>query len=201
MKTMATASAETARQWPGLLGKIFTPERRRFIKFAIVGSSGVLVNLLVVWLAGAYVFAAMPDRELAAKLIFLSGIVVSIFTNFVINDTWTWGDRPKNGFGHWLQRCRDFYIAASIAAAVQWGVCLAARGALQLPAEMTVLGITLTDMDTVRNLISSVAGIAVATPINYVVNHFWTFRRKPVKNSTSIFRKSKRCATSRPFLT
>lgn len=172
MKSLAAASDRAPREWPGLIGRVLTPERRRFIKFAIVGGSGVLVNLATVWLAARLLFAGMGDRDMAGRLTLLSGIVVSIFTNFVINDTWTWGDRSKDGaFAGWLRRCRDFYIAASVAGLVQWLVSLGMREVVVLDGGW--LGL---DAEALALQLAALTGIAVATPINYVVNHFWTFR-------------------------
>ena len=54
--------------------------------FGLVGSSGVIVNLLFVWLT----LLLIDDESIASAI----GIFVSVFTNF-LNDAWTWGDRHK----------------------------------------------------------------------------------------------------------
>ena len=132
------------------------------------------MNLAVVWLAHSVLLVGMENREASAKIAFLLGIAVSIFTNFVVNDNWTWADRAKGGgFGSWAARCRDFYLAASLAAGVQWLVAVAVRSAMN--AEV---GFWFISGETLANSVATLAGIAVATPINYVVNHFWTFRAR-----------------------
>ena len=58
----------------------------RLIKFAIVGTSGVVVNLgllyiLVEWFGLYYMLAAVIS------------IGSSVLSNFILNDKWTWRDR------------------------------------------------------------------------------------------------------------
>ncbi|MHA1685406.1 MAG: GtrA family protein [Candidatus Heimdallarchaeaceae archaeon] len=58
----------------------------QFIKFAIVGASGTIVNLGLV-----YVFATLAGwNDYLATAI---GFTVSVFTNFILNDIWTFN--PK----------------------------------------------------------------------------------------------------------
>ena len=58
----------------------------RLIKFAIVGTSGVVVNLgllyiLVEWFGLYYMLAAVIS------------IGSSVLSNYILNDKWTWRDR------------------------------------------------------------------------------------------------------------
>lgn len=161
------------RMLPAPIARVLTPERRRFIKFAIVGGSGVFVNLAVLALMMTFVVDGMDDRDLARRLAIGTAIVVSIFTNFLINDGWTWGDRPKHGVAHWLRRCTNFYVSASFAATVQFLVSELAARAIDI--QNPVLGLPGEKVDTV---LATLVGIAVATPLNYLVNHFWTFRAR-----------------------
>ena len=68
----------------------------RFVRFGLVGVSGIGVNMAVT----AAALATLPafthvDRFSVAIIL---GIAISIFTNFLLNDRWTWGDRRKPGF-------------------------------------------------------------------------------------------------------
>ena len=144
-----------------------TKDQRRFLKFAIVGGSGVVVNLVVVAAVGAF-------TALGAQLAILAGIVVSIFTNFVINDGWTWRDRKKNGVAHWFQRAGLFFVANGLGAAIQYGVSISVLALFSF--DEPVFGIA---ADTLRPLLASLVGIAVATPVNYVLNNKVTFRDAP----------------------
>ncbi|MEE2779974.1 MAG: hypothetical protein VYE15_05605, partial [Myxococcota bacterium] len=58
---------------------LLTPERVRFVRFCVVGGSGVFVNLAFVWL-GELMSAGLSE---VARSVFPSvlGIVVSVFTN------------------------------------------------------------------------------------------------------------------------
>ena len=128
------------------------------MKFALVGGAGVFVNAGVAWLFSSVVLGGLADRGLADQTALAAGIVVSIFTNFVINDAWTWGDRAKG-------------LTNGVAALLQYGVSSAALAFF--PAEGLLLGLAAV---SVRAPLASLIGIAVATPLNYVVNNLWTFR-------------------------
>lgn len=143
-----------------MLRTLFTPERVRFIRFCVVGLSGVAVNLGV--------FSLFDRAEVPFLLSNVAGFLVSVLTNFLLNDFWTWGDRQKHGHAHFFQRLAKFYLVASVGGAVQLGVAYGVRAALQLHKPLAVL-----------------CGIAVATVINYAANHYWTFRERDPKHLTS----------------
>jgi dolichol-phosphate mannosyltransferase len=141
------------------LRRLLTKEQRRFIKFCIVGASGVPVNLLFTFIGHRFAFAAFSEdaRKAAA---FLLGIAVSILTNFLLNDVWTWKDRErvKDGF---FGRMARFYLVCSAASALQFGTAMALSVWLRL-----------------HYLLAQLAGIALATVVNYIANNLWTYRRK-----------------------
>ncbi len=141
------------------------------MKFALVGGAGVFVNAGVAWLFSSVVLGGLADRGLADQTALAAGIVVSIFTNFVINDAWTWGDRAKGGGRDWVRRAGLYYLTNGVAALLQYGVSSAALAFF--PAEGLLLGLAAV---SVRAPLASLIGIAVATPLNYVVNNLWTFR-------------------------
>ena len=137
---------------PKLIARHLTPERKRFIKFGLVGSSGVFVNLLFVWLT----LLIVEDESLASAV----GIFVSVFTNFLLNDAWTWGDRlKKTGAGTFLLRAVQYYVASGVAVAIQFGTTMVFIHALD---QSVFLG--------------QVTGIVLGMFINFVMNNFWTFR-------------------------
>ena len=96
-----------------------SPEMRRFIKFCVVAGSGVFVNMGILWLGVAILFT---DLENAVAISGAVSIGVSILTNFLLNDLWTWADRPKRGIAHFFSRMTKYVFVASIAGVVQWGV-------------------------------------------------------------------------------
>lgn len=143
----------------------------RFLKFAIVGGSGVVVNLGVFQIASwtLTMIAADATRFLVANV---AGVVVSIFTNFLLNDGWTWGDRDKGEGSAWFRRLVKYYITCSVSAGIQLGVAYALRWFLldRMGWHVEVLGRPIVPILCV--LVGIVAGIAV----NFPISHLWAFR-------------------------
>ena len=149
-----------------------TKEQRRFVKFGLVGGSGVFVNLAVALAFSRVVLVAWADRDLADQIATLAGILVSIFTNFLINDSWTWGDRDKRaGTRSWMKRCGFYYATNGVAGALQWAV--SAFTITLIAVEGHIVGF---EAASVRAGLAALVGIAVATPLNYVINNKVTFR-------------------------
>ena len=136
-------------------------DRRRLARFLVVGLSGVAVNL------GVFTLTRMALRGIVTgpirfALSNLAGFAVSVLTNFALNDSWTWGDRRAGGRSEALSRLGKYYLVCSLAGIVQLGVawtCHVAGG--------------------VEEHLSVIVGIGCATGINFIANHFWTFRIAP----------------------
>lgn len=175
MKSTSTADTEPAAP----LLQASPAVKWRFLRFAAVGGSGVFVNFGVVWLTEVALRASLNPVEFpllgtvdaVSLLALIAGILVSIFTNFLINDSWTWGDRAKTS--PWLARCRDFYVTNGLAAGLQLAVAWALVNFAVF--HFTLFGFDLTSW-SVR--LASLSAIAIATPLNYVVNNVWTFRER-----------------------
>lgn len=168
--------AEQALQVPAMERRRFlmTKEQRRFVKFALVGGSGVFVNIAVAFLCSQVALASWVDRISADRTANLVAILVSIFTNFLINDSWTWSDRAKSsGKRSWLKRCGFYYATNGVAGALQFGVTILVIS--MVAAEGVYFGVSALD---VRAAFAALVGIAVATPLNYVINNKVTFREK-----------------------
>ncbi|MBP7381838.1 GtrA family protein [Myxococcota bacterium] len=170
-----------------------TPEQRRLVKFLVVGGSGVPVNLLSVlvataalpvwrfagirnWLAGVFSFPELTNDGVRDIVVYLIGIVVSIFTNFLLHNYWTWGDRVKsNPGGGFVPRLAKFYLVSSVAASVQLIV-----SSLLSPQMRKVDLFTLQIWGDyqVYHVLAPSAGILAGLAINYFVNNIWTFRKK-----------------------
>jgi len=137
---------------PQFVQRHLTPDRKRFIKFGVVGSSGVFVNLAFVWLALLWT----EDESISSAI----GIFVSVFTNFLLNDAWTWGDRSKKkGAATFILRVLQYYLASGIAIAIQFGT--------------TMVFIHVWSLSV---FLGQLTGIALGMFVNFVVNNFWTFR-------------------------
>jgi dolichol-phosphate mannosyltransferase len=161
-----------------ILGLPFlTPARfKRLVKFGLVGVTGVAVNLAV--------FEVLFRLgHLQFSLANAIGIVVSIFTNFLLNDMWTWGDRIKGTRRDWVGRLTKYYVSASAAAGVQ---LLVASGALtfvfgDLPVVLpAAFGMAERTID-VGPTLAVLTGIAFGMAINFVASHLWAFRDAEVR--------------------
>ncbi|MBN2566865.1 glycosyltransferase family 2 protein [Candidatus Woesearchaeota archaeon] len=126
---------------------------RRFVKFCLVGLSGVLVNLGVL-------ICLAEGLDVAKEIASAGGILVSIFTNFLFNEFWTFQDRRCGGAKGAGMRVLQFYAVSFVGAAVQWGVFL--LGYRLLAADYRV---------------SQLIGIGIATFWNYFVNKMWTWSK------------------------
>jgi putative flippase GtrA len=151
----------------------------RFAKFCAVGASGVVVNVgCLALLADALVV----QPNLAAAL----SIEISINTNFLINELWTFRDRrgPSGGVA---RRWARFHAVSFVGAVLQWSVFVALNAILAW-----ILGAGAADGGTGRGVVAAItdppdvgrwiyasqlAGIAVATLWNFTANFFWTWRR------------------------
>lgn len=153
----------------------------RLLKFGSVGLSGVFVNLAVFTLAFHVSLPALlgGDVEFTVAGIFVdlhfvvanvAGFVVSVFTNFLLNDVWTWGDRKKGNLRHWFRRLIKYYVTASGAGAVQILTAALSLALLWAPMAPAVAGY---DLAPTLGLLT---GIAWGMAINFTVSHLWAFR-------------------------
>ena len=160
----------------------------RLAKFAVVGGAGVVVNVclfelvLRIVLPAAGVAVADPPDDAAVLIANLVGVVVSIFTNFMLNDRWTWGDRSKGGSGQWLRRLGKYYALAGIAAGVQLAVTWATYrwGWIHLPLVWSGGGGVL-DLERAlpvdpRPTLALLTGIGCGMTLNFLASHLWAFR-------------------------
>jgi dolichol-phosphate mannosyltransferase len=127
----------------------------RFVKFGIVGGSGIFVNMGGLWFFTEVVgFYYLISSVLA--------IALAMISNFIWNDLWTWRDRGEPGVKAYLTRMAKFIVVSSIAAYI---------------GNLGILWI-LTHFFHIYYLISNLVGIAVGTVLNYSVNNIWTFRAR-----------------------
>lgn len=147
-------------------------ERYRFIKFGIVGASGVVVNLTVLHLGHEYLFNAIEAGYKKPYLSLALAIALATLNNFTWNRLWTWSDRQHATAVEEGQRLRKRSLLAQLGqyATASWlGILL--QYALTL--WLTHLGL--------HYLIANVTAIVIASVSNFIANDRWTFRhaRKP----------------------
>ena len=148
-------------------------ERWRFLKFCLVGGSGLAVNLAVVWLGNEVLFVPMAEWW-RTSISYALAILVSIFTNFLLNDGWTWRDRRDEGVGAWFVRLGKYYAIAAVAAVLQYATSLAVTAL----AAWLVTGSATGVLSIWYKWVAVLAGVVVGTLVNFVMNHFWTYREK-----------------------
>lgn len=125
----------------------------RFLKFCVVGGSGVVVNYGI-YLPFTRWLGVLEETALALS------IAVSILTNFLLNEAWTFRDRRTGGSSGKLRRLGRFYLVSLGGAAIQWGVSMLCFRWLGIDDRLAVL-----------------VGIGVATAWNFVLNLLWTWKK------------------------
>ncbi|MBD3234719.1 MAG: hypothetical protein GF315_13420 [candidate division Zixibacteria bacterium] len=129
----------------------------RFLKFSIVGGSGVAVNMGLLYLLTEVVGLYYVISSLIA-------IETSIITNFVLNDFWTWRDKRGLTGSVFLIRLLKYNTSASLAAFIGNFVTLTA----------------LTEFFGFYYLIANLIGIGVGILINFFLNDRWTYKVKVI---------------------
>jgi dolichol-phosphate mannosyltransferase len=124
----------------------------RFFKFCLVGLSGVVVNMGLLWLLTE--LAGLPYLLSAAI-----SIETSIISNFILNDFFTFPQRRAPGTRPFFNRLWKFNVVSLAGLAINMGV-------------LTLL----TEVFDVYYLVSNAIGIILATLWNYLVNTSWTWR-------------------------
>ena len=128
---------------------------REFIKFCIVGTSGVLVNIGIY--AGLTRLLGIP-MELASPI----AIESSILSNFTLNHLWTFKWRNSSSSLKFL--LLKFHLVCGMAAIVNYGLLL-----------------TLVRVFGMWDIAANLLGIVAGTVINYGMNSLWTWKNTGTK--------------------
>lgn len=152
------------------IGVWLRENRVRLYKFASVGASGVIVNLLVFELCLSLLKYFTLSEDLRFATANSIGIVISILTNFILNDLWTWSDRNKGTLRDTFNRLAKYYVAASAVGLIQLTVSWLSFTLLWSHIELYVHNLDLSPR------IAVFTGIGVAMFFNFAASHLWTFR-------------------------
>ena len=154
----------------------------QFVKFAIVGASGVVVNMFVAFVMnkahGGAQFArnpvwTWPDSDVALRysyLVYLVAFLIANTSNYQLNRSWTFRGHKVT----WWRGFFPFMAAGVVGAAVGFVV----KVLLTHPGSGLYLsGSFFTDSGWhAREYWGQLIGVLFGTPVNFVVNRIWAFR-------------------------
>lgn len=161
----ATSASPLQRLVLWVLGWI---ERYRYIKFGIVGASGTVVNLAVLYLGHEYVFAHIEQGYNKPYFSLALAIALATLNNFSWNRLWTWSDRVKQLEAHEMPHVSlrtlgmefgQYVTASAFGSLLQYALTLLLSGSLDYR-------------------LANIIAIVAASVSNFLANDRWTFRRK-----------------------
>ena len=135
--------------------------RWRFIKFGVVGASGTVVNLVVLYLAQEFLFSWIVDFHSRLNYSIALAITVATISNFYWNRRLTWRDRKHEAHHSALFLFAKYVMAAGLAIVLQ-----------SLLTKWLAL--------YMHYILANIVAIVLASVCNFVANDRMTFRkRKP----------------------
>lgn len=126
--------------------------KSRLFKFCIVGATGTVVNMGILYVLSEYFHIPYFISSIIA-------IELSILTNFYLNLLWTWGDRIDDT-SVWRKLVRYHIGVAGTAFLCNY-----------------IILIGLTEWIGLYYLISNLIGIVVGTISNFLISDRWTFKQ------------------------
>ena len=144
-------------------------ERYRYIKFGIVGASGTVVNLVVLYLGHEYLFHHIEADYKRPYLSLALAILLATINNFTWNRLWTWRDRVEAleadaaiqpvGLRVLGMEFGQYATASAFGSALQYVLTLLLSGSMDYR-------------------LANVIAIIAASVSNFLANDRWTFKRR-----------------------
>lgn len=148
----------------------FLRRHARFVRFCVVGASGVAVNLgafsLALLVMGAQADAASKLQANAAAVF---GWVISVASNFALNDRWTFAAEGQQYHQPVAARLGRYYVSALSGLGLQ---LLVFNTVLWLMAQLPLPQLLL----DYRLYLGNLAGIGVGTVSNYILSKKFVFK-------------------------
>lgn len=132
--------------------------RHRFPRFGIVGSSGTVVNIAVLFVGQEYLFRAIEPESARLNFSLPLAVLVATINNFTWNRLWTWSDRREHVHTPVVLQFGQYAVACWLGILLQFALTKLLAGHLHY-------------------LVANLVAIAVASVANFVVNDNWTFVR------------------------
>lgn len=139
----------------------------RYIKFGVVGASGTVVNMAVLYLAQEFVFSTIAEPRQRLYVSLAAAILVATINNFSWNRIWTWADRRSD------LAALDIATAPKSVTSLFLRYCVASWLGMALQ-----YGLTLWFAHFMHYLVANVLAIVVASISNFLANDKWTFKAK-----------------------
>lgn len=136
--------------------------RWRFIKFGVVGASGTVVNVAVLYVAQEFLFRQIADFHDRLNFSIALAITVATINNFYWNRRLTWRDRQHEVHHSSLFLFSKYVMAAGLAIVLQ-----------SLLTKWLAL--------YMHYLLANVLAIVLSSVCNFVANDRMTFRRRRAK--------------------
>lgn len=133
--------------------------RWRFIKFGLVGGSGTVINIVVLYLAQEHFLNGIDDFHTRLNYSIALAITVATISNFYWNRRLTWRDRTRNTSQPALRLFAKYVMAAALSILIQ---SLLTKWLAQ----------------HLHYLLANVIAIVLASVVNFVANDKLTFRRQ-----------------------
>lgn len=131
----------------------------RFIKFGMVGGSGTVINIAVLFMAQEYLLRGIADPGSRLNYSIALAIFCATVSNFYWNRRLTWHDRRHENGGPVVALFAKYVMAAG------FSILLQALLTRWLAVHM-------------HYILANLAAIAVASAGNYLANDRLTFRRR-----------------------
>ena len=143
----------------------------RYVRFGLVGASGTVVNLAVLYTAHEYLFSAIEPPGGKPYFSLALAIAVATANNFTWNRLWTWSDRAHATS---TQADEGVSLRSLLAQLGQYATASWLGIAMQY-------ALTLWLTHFMHYMLANVIAIVIASVSNFIANDRWTFRhrRKP----------------------
>jgi len=138
------------------------PDDSRVVRFCVVGGSGALINMGVLW--------ALTGRGLYYLLAGSAAVLVATTWNFLLNDAFTWRDRRSASLRAKASKYVQYWTVTAVSSAVYLAILFL----------LTTLGLPY--------LASNLVGIGVAAVWNFRANGRWTWKPSSAPVTRTIYR-------------
>ena len=130
----------------------------RFVKFGLVGASGIPVNLAVLYLGQNWLFRDIASPFIRLNLALALAIFCATINNFIWNRAWTWSDRQQHLQTRRIVQFSQYALASWLGIALQF-----------VFTNLLVAHF--------HYFVANMIAIALASVFNYLANDLWTFGR------------------------